>query len=646
MIRHFTIKNINDVKVLNELSLKLNSLGEVAHIKIKEEAIEFDSIDIMGIVTIVETIDPTLKIQEIIDEQETELKKEAEPKEYFFLFENINKDEMEQVLEVLSSYASYTDVSLNRQNKLLKLTTNDHYVLARLKRIVSKISPDIDIINYNRPFQGEDFFNRTFSRYFVMVLVGALAFGIAIVTRREPNIITWFAWLVTLVVLLSRLLENAWIDIRRKRYFTEDNLMIVSSFLGWVFGFHYEMVLVVIIYLAAKELLINLGTWVINDIDKKLEAIEFGNVETAQGIERVPLSSIDIGDVVVVNENETINFDCELLDDKAFVNSYAVDGDDNDKLIKANTPIRAGCTNLQGTIRVKVKKIYQSSALNLVASRATSYAMNESRMFKFMQLFAKVYTIVLIVLAAIMIILGGGFHLLDEPYTYIGIILLSISSNATYVQAISYSSLGVIANALTKNIVIKNANSIYRLHSCNVIIYDRVDNQPVGLDEMELIEYLHSLNKIMVIFNDGPQDLLAGKYQVRNNNSTEEKLQVITEYQKHNAVCYIGDSTKDIILLQSANVGISRGGILAKRVIRNSDIVLKDSSKKTMENAFRVSQRYRYVIYQYGFLGLVGVLAIFVMAVANIIPWVLAVLIDVAISGAVILINKRIVNFS
>lgn len=645
MIRHFTIKNINDVKTFNELSLKLNSLGEVAHIKVKDNAVEFDSIDIMGIVEIVEAIDPALKIQEIVDEEEIDLKKESEPKEYFFLFENISKDEMEQVLTVLSSYSSYTNVSLNRQNKLLKLTTNDHHVLARLKRIVAKIGPNISIINYNRPFQGEDFFNRTFSRYFIMVLVGALAFGIAVVTRREPTIITRIAWLVTLAVLLSSMLKTAWIDIKRKRYFTEDNLMILSGFLGWAFGFYFEMVLVVIIYLASKELLINLGTWIINDIDRKLESIEYGNLRTQQGVVRVPLSSIDIDDIVVVHENEAINFDSELVDAKAFVNSYAVDGDDSDKLINAGDPIRAGCTNLQGTIQVRVKKIYQSSALNLVASRATSYALSESKMFKFMQLFAKGYTIALIVLATFMIVFGGGFRLIDEAYIYIGIILLSISSNATYVQAISYSSLGVVGNALAKNIVIKNTNSIYRLHSCNVIIYDRIDDQPVSLDELELIEYLHSLNKILIIFNDGPQDLITGKYQVRNNYTTEEKLQVITDYQKHNAVCYIGDSTKDIVMLQSANVGIARGGILAKRVIRNSDIVLKDSSKQTMENAFLVSKRYRHVIYQYGFLGLVGVVAIFIMAVANIIPWVLAVAIDVIISGAVILINKRIVNF-
>ncbi len=644
MIRHFTIRNINDVKIFNELSLKLNSLGEVAHIKIKDEAIEFDSIDIMGVVEVVEAIDPALKIQEIVDEKEIELKKETEPKEYFFLFENINKDEMEQVIEVLASYSSYTNVSLNRQNKLLKLTTNDHHVLARLSRIVAKISPDINIINYNRPFQGEDFFNRTFTRYFVMVIVGALAFGIAVVTRREPTIITRIAWLATLAVLLWGLLVGAWSDIRRRRYFTEDNLLIVSAFLGWVFGFYYEMVLVVGIYLASKELLITMGTWVINDIDKKLEEIEYGNVETDQGVLWMPLSGIDINDVVVVSENETINFDCELLDEKAFVNSYAVDGDDSDKLFKSGDQIRAGCTNLQGTIRIKVKKIYQSSALNLVASRATSYALNESRMFKFMQLFAKGYTLVLIVLGAVFIVLSGLFGIIDESYIYIGIILLSISSNATYLQAISYSSLGVVANAMTKNIVIKNANSIYRLNSCNVIIYDRIDDQPVGLDELELIEYLDSLNKIMVIFNDGPQDLVAGKYQVRNNYSTQDKLKVITDYQNHNAVCYIGDSTKDIILLQSANVGISRGGILAKRVIRNSDIVLKDSSKQTMENVFRVSARYRHVIYQYGLLGLVGVVAIFALSVANIIPWTLAVLIDVAISMAVVLINKRIVN--
>ncbi len=644
MIRRFIIKDIADDQTINELSLKLNRLGEVSHIKIKDDNIEFDCIDTKNVLAILEEIDLDLNIQEIIDEKEIDYEREVEVREYLFFLENSTNDECDQILEVLNSYSSYENVSFNRQNKVLRLTTTDHFVLERIKRIAAKINADINVEDYTRPFRADDFFNRIFTRYFVLVLAGALAFGIAIVTRREPTIITKISWLVVVLVLLSSMLENVLTDLKRRRYFTEDLLMTVSALLGWLFGYYYEMMAVVLVYLVSKQGLIQTGMWVMEAIDKKIELIEYGNIVRDGGVQRVPLGSIDIGDQVLVKTRETINFDCELVSEQGVVNSYAVDGDDNDKIVTKGESIRAGCTNLGENIKIKVNRIYQSSALNLVASRATSYAMNESRILTFMVRFAKAYTILLIMIGIGMIIASLVMGSSRMDYIYIGILLISISSNASYVQAISFSSLGAVANSISKNIVVKNANSIYRLSACDVIIYDRIDNQPLSMDELDLFETLRKTNKTFIVFNDGPQDFFNDQYQVRNNLSTEEKQRIIDDYNNYSTVAYIGDSTKDISLLQMADVGISRGGVLAKRVIRNSDIVLKDSSKETMLNAFKISNRYRHVVYQYVATGLIGVVAIFVLAVAGVLPWTAAVIIDVLINVIVTILNRRIIN--
>ena len=132
------------------------------------------------------------------------------------------------------------------------------------------------------------------------------------------------------------------------------------------------------------------------------------------------------------------------------------------------------------------------------------------------------------------------------------------------------------------------------------------------------------MHKNLIVFNDGPVDLENSQYNIYNNLSVEDKLKVMDEAKVMGEVAYIGDCDKDIALLQKAFVGISRGGVHDKKVIKNSDILLVDSTLETIIDLLNISRKQKHIIVENMILGVVVSLLIVICGVVQFMPWWLA----------------------
>ena len=110
-------------------------------------------------------------------------------------------------------------------------------------------------------------------------------------------------------------------------------------------------------------------------------------------------------------------------------------------------------------------------------------------------------------------------------------------------------------------------------------------------EELELFKKLSHLGKKFIIFNDGPFALESDQYTIYNSISLEEKMEIFDNLIGETV--YIGDSYKDIALLQKSFVGISRGGLSNAKVVENSDIVLIDSKMDKVYETFVIARRMR-----------------------------------------------------
>lgn len=647
MASNFYIDNINDSDKLNEITLLLNGMEEVSRIKVGKTGISFYCEEPENVQQLLKNAGEDLVLKEEVNSRKREFVPTEKKVEHIFMFTNLESEEdAKQIKEVISRYSAYENVSLDFANKLLKVTTNDKKVLVRLNRLVDKVNPAIDVELWKKPFRSQDLFQEKYLKAMIRIAILVVALSLGIVTREDPNIITRLGWLVTWLVVSEKTLIQAYKDIKVKQFISENITITVACLFGIIYGAYVETIFVAIVYQLGERLLLKILGYSIDKVDDAINPVTLGRREIGENdYEMVSLEDVDIGDILVVLPGETIPLGGVIESGTSELDVFAINGSEVLEEVKPGVEVQSGSVNVKDTLRIKILYTYERSAMNKILEIAMMAPAGTSKTHRIVELISKVDSILFVVIG---ILCAVFIPLLDWEnnfrFMYAGIIFLTISGTFAYKQASSFAVLAGVAKAFSENIIIKENSGLDALNSCRTIIYDRFDGVEVSEEEMDLFAKLSKLNRDLIIFNDGPVDLEDDQYRIYNNLSVEEKLEIMDKASIAGPVAYIGDNSKDIALLQKSYVGISRGGIKDKKVIDNSDIMLMNSDLNTVIETFMISRKQKAITLENIFFGLFVELVLMVVAMVNVLPWWLALVVNLLISVLLLFNTHRIFN--
>ncbi len=647
MASNFYIDNINDSDKLNEITLLLNGMEEVSRIKVGKTGISFYCEEPENVQQLLKNAGEDLVLKEEVNSRKREFVPTEKKVEHIFMFTNLESEEdAKQIKEVISRYSAYENVSLDFANKLLKVTTNDKKVLVRLNRLVDKVNPAIDVELWKKPFRSQDLFQEKYLKAMIRIAILVVALSLGIVTREDPNIITRLGWLVTWLVVSEKTLIQAYKDIKVKQFISENITITVACLFGIIYGAYVETIFVAIVYQLGERLLLKILGYSIDKVDDAINPVTLGRREIGENdYEMVSLEDVDIGDILVVLPGETIPLGGVIESGTSELDVFAINGSEVLEEVKPGVEVQSGSVNVKDTLRIKILYTYERSAMNKILEIAMMAPAGTSKTHRIVELVSKVDSILFVVIG---ILCAVFIPLLDWEnnfrFMYAGIIFLTISGTFAYKQASSFAVLTGVAKAFSENIIIKENSGLDALNSCRTIIYDRFDGVEVSEEEMDLFAKLSKLNRDLIIFNDGPVDLEDDQYRIYNNLSVEEKLEIMDKASIAGPVAYIGDNSKDIALLQKSYVGISRGGIKDKKVIDNSDIMLMNSDLNTVIETFMISRKQKAITLENIFFGLFVELVLMVVAMVNVLPWWLALVVNLLISVLLLFNTHRIFN--
>ena len=647
MASNFYIDNINDSDKLNEITLLLNGMEEVSRIKVGKTGISFYCEEPENVQQLLKNAGEDLVLKEEVNSRKREFVSTEKKVEHIFMFTNLESEEdAKQIKEVISRYSAYENVSLDFANKLLKVTTSDKKVLVRLNRLVDKVNPAIDVELWKKPFRSQDLFQEKYLKAMIRIAILVVALSLGIVTREDPNIITRLGWLVTWLVVSEKTLIQAYKDIKVKQFISENITITVACLFGIIYGAYVETIFVAIVYQLGERLLLKLLGYSTDKVDDAINPVTLGRREIGENdYEMVSLEDVDIGDILVVLPGETIPLGGVIESGTSELDVFAINGSEVLEEVKSGVEVQSGSVNVKDTLRIKILYTYERSAMNKILEIAMMAPAGTSKTHRIVELISKVDSILFVVIG---ILCAVFIPLLDWEnnfrFMYAGIIFLTISGTFAYKQASSFAVLAGVAKAFSENIIIKENSGLDALNSCRTIIYDRFDGVEVSEEEMDLFTKLSKLNRDLIIFNDGPVDLEDDQYRIYNNLSVEEKLEIMDKASIAGPVAYIGDNSKDIALLQKSYVGISRGGIKDKKVIDNSDIMLMESDLNIVIETFMISRKQKAITLENIFFGLFVELVLMVVAMVNVLPWWLALVVNLLISVLLLFNTHRIFN--
>ncbi len=590
----FEISHIQSIDELNQMSITLNDIEQVSHIKISQETIVFCCIDIEPLISLIQGTNKNFVVKEVMDSgQKRQYDYTNKEKKHYFMFKNIVvENDVYVLIQNIENHSRYQNIEYDAQNKILMLTSSSRDVLSYLRKELFKINPSMEIVEHRKPIRSQDVFNEKYLYTYIRIALTVVFLSLALISSKDQTQMTTIWWLCVMITLCEKLMKKCWDHIKQFHFLKEEILVMCALIMGIISQAYIETCIAAVVYQLITPLLNEVLKRTLEKIDEAVERPEQG-IKVLDGVEKtISLYDFELKDILKIPAGQTIPMPGNIVQGQSQINTYMNTSTYDLLDVNVGDKVHSGDVNVKEDIYISITKTYESSNFAKLLNIASTAPVYESKMEKYSHILARFYTPLMMIFG---FFLSVVLPIIDfknyGKFIHVGAILLIASGSLSSHQSTSLGVLAGFAKAFQEGILIESTLGLDSVNATETIVYDRFDGQEVTEEELELFKRLSHMGKILVIFNDGPVALEDDQYTIYNYLSVEEKLEKMDSLI--GPIVYIGDSFKDIQLLQKSFVGISRGGLADSKVVENSDIVLADASLSKVYETFSIARQIR-----------------------------------------------------
>lgn len=193
------------------------------------------------------------------------------------------------------------------------------------------------------------------------------------------------------------------------------------------------------------------------------------------------------GDVIQLKPGEKLALDGELLSDRAAFNTSALTGESRPDTKAKGDVVLAGMINLNTVSQVKVTTAYQDSKLSRILELVQNATSRKAPTELFIRKFARVYTPIVVALAAALCLLPYFFVQDYEfgTWLYRSLIFLVISCPCALVISIPLGYFGGIGAASRNGILFKGSNFLDVMATVRNIVMDKTGTLTEGVFKVQ-----------------------------------------------------------------------------------------------------------------------------------------------------------------
>lgn len=295
--------------------------------------------------------------------------------------------------------------------------------------------------------------------------------------------------LLTASYLLSGydVLLRAGRNLLKGRVFDEHFLMSVASLGAFAIGEYPESAAVMLFYQIGETLQDRAAGASRRNIVKLLDLRPaFARVtENGREVKKAP-KEVQIGQEMLVFAGEKIALDGVVVKGESGVDASALTGESRPVSARAGTAVWAGSVCVDGTLTVRVKKLYQDSAVAKILELAEHASQKKSAAEKFITRFARLYTPV-VVGGAVLLAVLPPLLISDASFkTWLSraLVFLVASCPCALVLSVPLGFFGGIGGAAKHGILIKGSAFLERLAKIGTLAFDKTGTLTQGVFEV------------------------------------------------------------------------------------------------------------------------------------------------------------------
>lgn len=320
------------------------------------------------------------------------------------------------------------------------------------------------------------------------ILLGAGLFLLAVVLDKLLPVIGGFILLFYLLaygVVGGDVVKKAVTNITRGRVFDENFLMLIATVGAFFVGEYPEAVAVMLFY--------QVGEWfqsyAVNNSRKSIKDLmnirpDYANVIRDKEEVEVDPDEVAIGEIILVKPGERVPLDGVIVKGNCSMDTMALTGESVPRDVMCGDMVISGCINLNSVIEVQVTKEFAESTvtkiLDLVENASSQKAVTE----QFITRFARYYTPVVVILAAMLAIIPSVFVGDFTIWLYRALSFLVISCPCALVISVPLSFFGGIGGASKAGILIKGSNYLEILAQAETVVMDKTGTLTKGSFEV------------------------------------------------------------------------------------------------------------------------------------------------------------------
>lgn len=417
---------------------------------------------------------------------------------------NVNK-----MANVKSCSVNFTTQKLNYELTGQEAVTEFEQQLATL---LPTIEPDVGIQQSPTPEPSPA--KHAINYDLIRILVSSLGLAISyLVPLSAPAKTTLL--LAAFVVIGYDIVWTAIKNILHGEWFDEHFLMSIATIGAFGIGQYAEAVGVMLFYQVGEyfqSLAVNHSRRSIANLVAIKPTI--ANRLAADGTtEVVAPEAIQVGEHIVVKPGEKVPLDGVITTGDSYVDTSAITGESVPRAFHPGDELLSGTINQSGLLTLEVTKPYADSTIAKILDLVENAISQKAPTENFITRFAKVYTPIVVGIAAIMAIVppllfGAPFG----DWLYRALIFLVISCPCALVISIPLGFFAGIGTASKNGILVKGSNYLEALNDVQTVVFDKtgtltqgsfsvttvhsVDQQPDELLALAAIVEQHSTHPI------------------------------------------------------------------------------------------------------------------------------------------------------
>lgn len=291
-----------------------------------------------------------------------------------------------------------------------------------------------------------------------------------------------------LPVGLGVMLE-AWECAVKKDVFSEFMLMSVASVGAFVIGEYPEAVAVMLFY-CIGEALQDMAVDRARDNIKSLIDLRPDKAVLVCGntLKTVSPEEVRPGDVIEVKPGERVPLDGRLISRDAEFDTAALTGESVPRMTETGGEVLAGMIAVGSVVRLKVSRTAGESTVSRILSMVEEASSRKAPAELFIRRFARIYTPVVIALAALTVLVPMLWPLVDPSFTYIfsdwfyrALVFLVISCPCALVISVPLSYFCGIGAASAKGILFKGGNYLDAMTHIDTVVFDKTGTLTRGV---------------------------------------------------------------------------------------------------------------------------------------------------------------------